>query len=980
MSESLLFAAPARLRRLQIEVTTGCNLRCAGCQRTLGMAEGKWRNTHMPVSRFLSIMGNAPPADAIILQGIGEPTLHPHLPRLVAEARATGKFGLVSFNTNALLRDSRYYADLRTAGLGHVSISVDSLRPETAEALRAGTDCELLRAAIPALIGVFGGAVTLSVVLSRRNHAELPDLLAELHGLGARAIEVQPLVSYAAAIDPMALDQTELRAARDTMAAFQRRLPGLAVLPAAAFTPNGTRCRRPFHAAYVTVGGFLTPCCLTNDTALFGNTSLETTSWAGAWASPGVRGFLSRYFDEEPEICHGCAFNASGTTGPKPDLGVAKRLHLEGDGARATTAYERVLGGPDAAEALQGLGLVRFQAGNPAEALPLLLGAEALGPTARCRHNVATVLAALGRTAEAIERQHRNLRDFPEYIPSYGALAQLLEDKGDRAGAASVLVALAERALDAGQGPLLEQAIERLSVVGGGRPAILRLANRLRIAGRHDLALKLLDRRLADDPDDLGARLTLAMTRLAIVHADETDVRARRAAYTDDLAVLSEKLADATPEQLAEGALQVGTAKPFFLSYQGEDDRELQRTYGQAVSRMMAAGAPAIAPRPASAGRIRVGFATAYFHLHSVSKLFGGWIRHLDRARFEVIGYHLGEGEDAMSASLAAICDRFHREARSDEAWAEAIRADGLDVLIYPEIGMHPVAVRLACRRLAPLQCVAWGHPVTTGLPDIDVFLSSALMEPPGAERHYTERLVQLPDLSVCYDPLRMPAGTLTRERLGLASSDVVYVCCQSLFKYHPRDDALLTAIGGAVRDAKFLLIGETVRDRNAQALHGRLARAFREGGLDPARHLRFVPPVPAEEFASLLRTGDVYLDSIGWSGGNTTLEALTCDLPVVTMPGPLMRGRHSAAILTMMGLESAIANTPEEYVSKAIALAAPDNRIEMSARVRQQKYRLFGDLQPVRALEAFLEQQAALRRGRSGRAVIRSAELMNVE
>ena len=54
MSETNLFAAPKRLRRLQIEITTGCNLRCAGCQRTIGMAQGTWHNAHMPLTRFVT--------------------------------------------------------------------------------------------------------------------------------------------------------------------------------------------------------------------------------------------------------------------------------------------------------------------------------------------------------------------------------------------------------------------------------------------------------------------------------------------------------------------------------------------------------------------------------------------------------------------------------------------------------------------------------------------------------------------------------------------------------------------------------------------------------------------------------------------------------------------------------------------------------------------------------------------------------------
>ena len=65
MPTANLFAAPERLKRLQIEITTGCNLRCGGCQRTIGMEEGTWRNAHMPVARFAAVLNNAPPSDVI---------------------------------------------------------------------------------------------------------------------------------------------------------------------------------------------------------------------------------------------------------------------------------------------------------------------------------------------------------------------------------------------------------------------------------------------------------------------------------------------------------------------------------------------------------------------------------------------------------------------------------------------------------------------------------------------------------------------------------------------------------------------------------------------------------------------------------------------------------------------------------------------------------------------------------------------------
>jgi predicted O-linked N-acetylglucosamine transferase (SPINDLY family)/MoaA/NifB/PqqE/SkfB family radical SAM enzyme len=945
------FAVPARLRRLQIEITTGCNLRCAGCQRTLGMTAGTWHNAHMPAQRFAAILANAPPSDTIILQGIGEPTLHPDLPQLVASARAAGKFGAISFNTNALVREPEYYRHLRAAGLNHVSVSVDSLDPQTAEATRAGTDCERLTEAIRALIALFGPTVTLSILLSRMNAQELPSLLRRLYALGARYVEVQPLIAYGATTQPLCLTASELTLARRQIAEAHATLPGLQMMPAAALTPNGNRCRRPLHAAYVTVDGFLTPCCTTNDASLFGRANLAESSFAALWQSEGVAGWLNAYVDREPAICPGCAFNPAGV--PPPALDDAEHWLRDGRLDAAEAGFRAIGGDALHAGALHGLGLVRLQRGDAAGALPLLQAAFALAPDARTGHNLATALATLGRIDEAIATGEHVVTVHPDYVPAQFALAGMLVGRNDPR-AATLFAALCERTVPAQRFDLAEQCVAQLENLPAPAETSMRLANLLRGAGRQDLALRLLQPRLRTDPNDIAAHLVSAMCQLAVVHATEDEIATRRADYTHALTTLDNLTATATHQALAAAIGQVGDAKPFLLAYQGQDDRTLQQTYGRIVSRISQAAwpTPAISP-PARDGRLRIGFASAYFHLHSVSKLFGGWMRHLDRSRFEVFGYQLGADIDATSKSLAACCAEYRYGTASAATWTQRIVADQLDALIYPELGMHPLPVQLGCQRLAPVQCVAWGHPTTSGLPQIDYFLSSALMEQPDADRHYTEQLVRLPNLSIAYAALPDRGGVLARDTLGLRDDAVVYVCCQSLFKYLPRYDTVFAQIAALVPAAQFLFIGAGTPP--AALFRARLDRFLAAAGLSMERHVRVIPPVPIEDFSALLRCADVYLDSIGWSGGNTTLEAVACDLPVVTMPTGLMRGRHSAAILEHMGLGGHVAGSVEDFVARAVQLANAPQRNSFRDAICESRHRLYDDLVPVRALEDFL-------------------------
>jgi len=99
-------------------------------------------------------------------------------------------------------------------------------------------------------------------------------------------------------------------------------------------------------------------------------------------------------------------------------------------------------------------------------------------------------------------------------------------------------------------------------------------------------------------------------------------------------------------------------------------------------------------------------------------------------------------------------------------------------------------------------------------------------------------------------------------------------------------------------------------------------------------------------------------LDSIGWSGCNSILESLVHDLPIVAYAGEMMRGRHSAAILTMIDLPETIAPTVDDYVAIASRLGQDRaKRASLSSRIAANKHRVYRDRDCIVALEAFLEQ-----------------------
>lgn len=673
-----------------------------------------------------------------------------------------------------------------------------------------------------------------------------------------------------------------------------------------------------------------------------------------------------------------------------------------GRAAEAEAAFRAALQRPGAPiGALTGLAALLREQRRPAEAEAMLRGAGAAAETLPVRYELGLALLDMGRVAEAASVLSAVVAADPESVSAQCALsaARLMvgdfEGAGEAAGAAVALapgdprasralaavalaqgrpdeaVAICRRALANADAALLNtlgvslKAIDDLDGAAGAfeaaltiRPdyidALFNLAGVRKDQGRTDEAMQFFRQVVAIAPDHAPARLAGCMAHLPPLYDDQSDIDARRRNYAEALDGLATYAERAGADALADG---IGAAQPFLLTAQGRLDADLQRRYGTLVCGASAArfgDAPLAAP-PRLGERLRLGIVCGFLRDHSVWRIpTRGWIEGLDRTRFELFAYHTGTERDAETIRLESLFDRFAQGPYAISQWRDRIIADQPHALLYPEIGMDPVAVRLAAQRLAPVQLASWGHPSTTGLPTIDLFLSADLMEPDGADAHYTERLVRLPGLS---SPIAPPevARRSTRFIVGVREDQTVFWCGQPVHKYLPIYDTLLADIAQRVPAAAFVFVVFT-RERPLQArFRARLAAAFRDRGLDPAAHLVFVPEVSAAEHRERIGCADLMLDSVGWSGCNSVIEALGQGIPVVTWPGSTMRSRHAAALLATLGADELIAADGEHYVALAAWLGqSPRERGRIGAMLQAGLAR-FADRSAVTALEACL-------------------------
>jgi predicted O-linked N-acetylglucosamine transferase (SPINDLY family) len=394
----------------------------------------------------------------------------------------------------------------------------------------------------------------------------------------------------------------------------------------------------------------------------------------------------------------------------------------------------------------------------------------------------------------------------------------------------------------------------------------------------------------------------------------------------------------------------------FYLPYQADNVLVLQSQYGNWLHQIMKANypqwsMPLLMPPLKENHKIRIGYASNYLHSYSGTLWLTGWLKYCDHDNFEIYCYYTGNQPDPITEKFQEYSDFFYHIPGNLPAVCQQIMTDKLHILVYPEIGMDAPTMQMAGLRLAPVQCTAWGHPVTTGLPTIDYFLSSQLMEGENAQEHYSEKLILLPNIGVAYPEPYIPPVVKTRSNYGLSDNDIIYLCCQAPFKYLPQYDFILAEIASRVSQAKFVFLRGTV-------LKPRLERAFAAVGLnseDYCVHLN----IPARlDYVMINLLSDVYLDTFTWSGGNTSLEAIACNLPIVTCPGEFMRGRHTDSFLKLLGVTDTIAKNEAEYIDIAVKLGIDKNwRNSISEMMSQNHHYLFDDQACIVGLEAFYKE-----------------------
>ena len=360
-------------------------------------------------------------------------------------------------------------------------------------------------------------------------------------------------------------------------------------------------------------------------------------------------------------------------------------------------------------------------------------------------------------------------------------------------------------------------------------------------------------------------------------------------------------------------------------------------------------------PRVARTGqptdrRLRIGYLSSDFQEHAVGYLIVEALECHDRDRFEIFAYSYGPSDESvMRQRLRAACEHFVDIAwQPDDIAARQIHADALDLLV--DLKGYTLSDRLSimARRPCAIQATWLGYPGTTGASFIDYAIADPFIVPPDAERHYSERILRLPD---CYQPndrKRVVAETQPRSAYGLPEHAFVFCCFNQTNKITPDVFALWMGLLHTVEGSVLWIL-----ESNAPAKRNLLAAAQAHGV--GAERLVFAPRVPNADHLARYRVADLALDTHPYTSHTTLSDALWCGCPAIALCGETFAARVSGSILTAAGLPELVTYDLGEHERLAMQMALDPSLLAAArgcvARARDDSA-LFDTTRLTRALE----------------------------
>lgn len=351
--------------------------------------------------------------------------------------------------------------------------------------------------------------------------------------------------------------------------------------------------------------------------------------------------------------------------------------------------------------------------------------------------------------------------------------------------------------------------------------------------------------------------------------------------------------------------------------------------------------------------KLRIGYVSPDFCNHSVAYFIEGILKRHDAEKFHVTCYSNLLKADERTQALRKLAHNWREiGALTDDAAAELIRSDRIDILV--DLSGHTANHRLLvfARKPAPVQVTYIGYPATTGMQAIDYRITDNLADSAESDAFHSEALIRLSRCFIAFTPYkRAPeVSALPADKAGF----IRFVSFNHMAKIGPGLIKLWSQVLHAVSDSRLMVKHFSFRDEGVRSL---FLSQFSECGIEAERIEIYSWADSCEEHLAYYRQADIALDSFPYNGTTTTCEALWMGVPVVTLAGRLHAGRVGATLVNSVGLNSLIAEDEAGYVDIARELAADRVRLRETRSILRERMR-HSELCDTSALTKVLEDE----------------------
>lgn len=583
-------------------------------------------------------------------------------------------------------------------------------------------------------------------------------------------------------------------------------------------------------------------------------------------------------------------------------LNLGSTLREQGRLAEAIVANRRAIElQPDHAGAYYNLGNALRESGGLSEAVNAYRNAIEYKPDwAEAYHNLGNGLREQGQFDEAVAAYRRAVAIRPDYPEACNSLGILLSDQGRFGEAAAAY----RRALELR--PNYPEAYNNLGIV------LARL-------GLLDEATAAYRRALAIRPDYPEARNNLGGALLGKAQVDEAMSEFRDILRLHpDSAWVHSNLVYAHHFHPTGGGRRIA-----------EEQERWNRQFGSLSRRTTRSHRRERDP----GRRLRIGYVSPYFREHVIGRNLWPLFQHHDHEEFEIFCYADAIRPDAFTGEFRKRAAQWRNTAgMSDEAFADAVHRDGVDILVDLTLHMEGNRLPAFAHRPAPVQASFAGYPASTGVNAIRYRISDRYLEVNGVHSAAgTAEQVCLIDSFWCYDPREgdVPVNELPAQGNGV----VTFGSLNNFCKINEPLLRLWARIMNAVDGSRLILLCGKGDHRE------RTLEILRREGVE-SRRVEFIELLPRRDYLQQYHRLDIVLDPSPYNGHTTSLDALWMGVPVVTLVGETSVSRAGLSQLTHLGHPELAAPTEDDYVHIAAQLAHDLPRLAELRRTLREKMR----------------------------------------